>query len=240
MALRIKTGAKISVKTSEQEYFYHEALADDYNLIFVDTKNVLEYSLDNCKTWIVLPPNTKSPKIKTGERIYLKGKFMKVDKNDGIGVFGGNRKFKIGGNIMSLVYGDDFIENDTMERGQFQGLFRNNVLLVSASKLVLPTKLTEDCFSYMFHNCNKLEDAPKLLANELKEYCYNCMFFQCKKLNEITMLGENIDIKYALFMFCKECKPSGKIIMKKNISDDAKDMIFPIMKPTDWIIEYIK
>ena len=88
-------------------YFYHEALEDGYTTKFIKTENILQYSIDNCQTWNDLKPNTETPEINKYERIYFKGENMKIE-TDGIGNFKSNKKFNAGGNVMSLIYGDDF------------------------------------------------------------------------------------------------------------------------------------
>ena len=44
------------------------------------------------------------------------------------------------------------------------------------------TRLTEDCFAYMFEDCEALRTAPELPSVVLAEYCYNSMFRGCTNL----------------------------------------------------------
>lgn len=95
--------------------------------------------------------------------------------------------YKIGGNIMSLFYGDDFngqTEFQSNTKGNvFNGIFQNNSLLTDASKLLLPaTRLTRYCYGLMFLRCSSLTGVPELPATTLSELCYDYMFGSCTSL----------------------------------------------------------
>ena len=94
-------------------------------------------------------------------------------------ILGGN--CRIGGNIMSLLYGSSFTGNETTfpssARYALAGLFScNNSQIKDASKLVLPaTILTEDCYTTMFSHTG-ISSAPALPATTLAPQCYFDMF----------------------------------------------------------------
>lgn len=92
------------------------------------------------------------------------------------------------GNIMSLIYGDNFIGNNTLtEPCTFSKLFMNGVVR-NAENLILPaTVLTEGCYSGMFQyrpsppvtgtvREHHLITAPELPATTLAPHCYKSMF----------------------------------------------------------------
>lgn len=92
------------------------------------------------------------------------------------------------GNIMSLIYGDNFIGNNTLtEPYTFRLLFENGVVR-NAENLILPsTVLTEGCYSGMFQYLpsppvtgtvreHHLITAPELPATTLAQGCYTQMF----------------------------------------------------------------
>ena len=98
-----------------------------------------------------------------------------------------NTPYIISGNIMSLVYGDNFIgKTELIQDYCFSCLFANNLGysdLVSAKHLILPaTTLTEGCYEYMFSGCTSLTEAPELPATTLASYCYSGMFDGCSSL----------------------------------------------------------
>ena len=92
--------------------------------------------------------------------------------------------FNVKGNIMSLVYGDNFKTASTLTvNDQFYGLFSDCVTLVSAGYLQLPaTTLVNNCYASMFSGCTSLTTAPELPATTLAAECYYWMFFGCSSL----------------------------------------------------------
>jgi hypothetical protein len=103
------------------------------------------------------------------------------------------------GNIMSLIYGDNFIGNNTISATQtFAALFRGNNKLVNAKDLILPSmSLTQDCYNTMFYSCTSLVTAPELPATYLANYCYNAMFNGCTSLNYIKAMFTSVQSNYS-------------------------------------------
>ena len=104
---------------------------------------------------------------------------------------GSTASFEVEGNIMSLIYGDDFKNNLTISSTcAFAVLFRNCANLVSAENLVLPaTTLASNCYEEMFNGCKSLTVAPSVLpATTLKNFCYNSMFWNCTSLTTAPAL----------------------------------------------------
>lgn len=93
------------------------------------------------------------------------------------GFEGGTARFNIEGNIMSLVYGDNFIGNTTLSGTyNFCSLFKKSNV-VSAEYLVIPTMtLTNYCYRAMFSLAPLLTVAPALPATTLAQGCYWYMF----------------------------------------------------------------
>lgn len=100
--------------------------------------------------------------------------------------FGGTATFYAYGNIMSLIYGDNFIGQSTLEESAtFVGLFRLMTGLTShiAHKLIMPaTTLTQSCYSNMFYGTN-ITTAPELPATTLATSCYSNMFANSSLIN---------------------------------------------------------
>lgn len=98
---------------------------------------------------------------------------------------------KVGGNIMSLLYGSNFTGNETTfpsgSAYTFQALFAL-CKVVNAYDLVLPaTTLVTACYKRMFSGRTMLTDAPSQLpALNLATYCYQQMFQGCTSLNDPT------------------------------------------------------
>ena len=120
--------------------------------------------------------------VNAGDVIELKGNNQTYakDKYNYSGFDGGTATFNISGNIMSLIYGDNFVGKTTMSGSyNFCSLFKQSKA-VSAENLILPaTSLTECCYRAMFSKCTTLEVAPALPATTLAPYCYYYMFEDC-------------------------------------------------------------
>lgn len=101
---------------------------------------------------------------------------------------------KIYGNIMSLIYGDNFVGQTSLTAQctfsyLFNGHGRSSVIIKDASNLILPaTTLTKYCYSYMFMY-SRFDKAPILPATTLTEGCYEYMFNGCTALNYIKCLA---------------------------------------------------
>ena len=100
---------------------------------------------------------------------------------------------KVGGNIMSLLYGINFTGDETTfpsgsSRTVFS-LFQKDTYLIDASELLLPaTTLTNYCYQSMFSGCTSLTTAPELPATTLANYCYQSMFSGCTSLTTAPIL----------------------------------------------------
>ena len=185
-----------------QDYFTFEALEDG---TFQFTKNALQYSVDGGKTWETLAANTATPTITAGSKILWKQTGLTPGTNSGIGRFYATGKFNVSGNIMSLYYGDDFIEQTdlTGKEYTFNGLFYTLFKLVSAENLILPaTTLANYCYGSMFQFCTSLTTAPELPATTLANSCYNSMFYGCTSLTTAPELPATTLAQYCYsYMF---------------------------------------
>ena len=120
--------------------------------------------------------------VVAGDVVELKGNNQTYasDRSNYSGFDGGTATYDISGNIMSLIYGDDF-SGQTALTGtyNFCSLFKQSKA-VSAENLILPaTSLTECCYRAMFSKCTTLVVAPALPATTLAAYCYYFMFEDC-------------------------------------------------------------
>lgn len=93
----------------------------------------------------------------------------------------------VGGNILSLLYGSNFVNQTTFPSnlaGCLAYLFMGNqTIFTDASKLLLPCDtLYEYCYTLMFANCGVLTAAPALPATILAQGCYANMFANCAAL----------------------------------------------------------
>lgn len=140
-----------------------------------------------------------------GQTVYFRGNLVPI-YSIGIGTFTISKKCNLSGNIMSLLFEDDF-EGQTDLSGYdyaFYSLFRNCTTLQSVSSGFLPaTVLTEYCYAHMFEGCTSLVTAPELPATMLAYYCYYDMFIGCTSLVSTPKLPATTLAYYCYSrMFC--------------------------------------
>ena len=165
-----------------KNYLRFKALGDCVFDFYKQDGEVLHYSLDSGNTWTELATEP-IPTIHSGEYIYWKGAMNDLAQEIETR-FPSSGRFNVEGNIMSLLYGDDF-EGKTSLEGRYYTFFRlfANTSVVDASSLVLPaTTLGKDCYTGMFWNCTSLTTAPELPATTLENRCYVGMFEGCTSL----------------------------------------------------------
>lgn len=148
----------------------------------------IEYKL-NSGAWVSITSNTSSSapsiEVNSGDKLQFRGNNTQYANTFSLfNSFGGSASFEVEGNIMSLIYGNDFKNKLTISSAYaFLGLFRDCANLVSAENLVLPaTTLAEGCYYEMFRDCSSLTSAPELPATTLAGGCYMNMFQNCSSL----------------------------------------------------------
>ena len=149
----------------------------------------LSYSKDK-STWnetiIDDTAQTISIPVTSGENVYLKGIAKQLGKYNSFININASAGINASGNIMSLLYGDDYKDKVAFQAGSeytFNNLFSGNTHLINAKDLVLPaTTAASTCYYYMFNGCTSLTTAPKLPATTLTNGCYRYMFQGCTSL----------------------------------------------------------
>ena len=177
-------------------------------------------STDNGATWTEYTSasggnGTLIATLNTGDKVLLKG------LNSAYGEYGGYfnqfttnsrasniKRCKVYGNIMSLLYGDNFVGQTAItEDSTFFMLFGGlDYALTSAENLILPaTSLTDYCYCDMFSGCHYLTAAPELPATTLARYCYYGMFGGCNSLAIAPALPATTLAQHcydAMFFYC--------------------------------------
>ena len=180
-------GVTATTNISQSGSLKHLGFTAINNCQFTFTKNGdgddIRYSTDYGVTWTALPNGESTPQIKSGETIFWVSNITPSD--EGIGYFSSIGSFKAHGNVMSLLYGDNFKEETSLEGKDyvFKKLFNNCSYLIDASTLILPaTTLATHCYDSMFNSCVNLTTAPELPATTLANNCYFSMFLRCWSL----------------------------------------------------------
>lgn len=191
----------------DEMYFTTRALEDDTTISFkligsITTSDAtsISYSMDNGLTWNTTIVDGAQHTISvsglsSGDTVIWKGTAVRWSEigHEHHCNFQSNGFYDVYGNIMSLLYGDDFESATTVNSYSFCGLFYPGVgfkrALLSAENLVLPaTELEEGCYDGLFEQCSVLEDAPLLPATTLADNCYRRMFNGCRSLTTAPAL----------------------------------------------------
>ena len=167
--------------------------------------------------------------IPVGGKVYLRSKVSKwgpSQSNGGPAYIRSSSEYRIGGNIMSLLQGEDFTgEIGTLESVSsrtFQG-FINNASnsydgLIDASSLLLPGNTCEYCYYNMFCYSTNLTKAPSLPAEILTNNCYQYMFSRCSSLSEVKCLASDISATNCLTNWINVVSPTGTFYKKAGVS----------------------
>ena len=124
---------------------------------------------------------------------------------NGIGTFNTTGNFDVQGNIMSLLFGNNY-KGQTDLTGKnyaFYKLFNSNTKVINAENLSLPaTTLVNYCYGNMFNGCSSLTTAPELPATTLANTCYYQMFYGCTSLTTALELpATNLADSCYVYMF---------------------------------------
>ena len=129
----------------------------------------------------------------------------------------GNNISFVYGNIMSLLYGDNFI-NQTSLSGYdyaFAHLFENN-MIYDAQNLILPNDTTIGCYYNMFFYNPYLVYAPILNAQILNEVSYEGMFNGCTSLHYIKCLATDISAPSCTYHWLNNVSSTGTFVKDAN------------------------
>ena len=184
--------------------------------------------------------------LNTGDTIRMKG-----NNSNGFSTSSSNYnqfqmtgKISASGNIMSLLYDDNFERKLTIPCNDcFYRMFYGCAALTTAPELPATT-LAINCYDNMFYGCTSLTTAPDLPAITLANYCYrsmfsgctslttapdlpattlvvNCyayMFYRCTKVNSITCLATDISANSCVVNWVSGVASSGTFIKAKTMT----------------------
>jgi hypothetical protein len=197
--------------TPTNDYFYVEDASGSANTITIKKKNnqapsvKVFYSTDQ-QNWTGMGTTSSSgitATIPANGKLYLKATENTWCTTETITSGGLTRlyiyyneiisdnDYNVGGNILSLIYGDNFNNQTTFpnnSRWNLYGLFysggttKDNKVINASNLILTPTTLTGNCYRNMFYNCIWLTTAPALPATTLAEDCYSNMFSSCTSL----------------------------------------------------------
>lgn len=223
----------------------------------------IEYS-KNGGEWTSITAASTPPTISvnTGDVVRFRGNETTYagSKSNYDGFEGGTAYFDIEGNIMSLLYGDNFASNSALTNStyQFCSIFKKTNA-VSAENLILPattlknycyramfsyaeslikapalpaTTLAQGCYWYMFEKC-AITTAPELSATALAQECYGYMFTGCANLNYIKCLATtNLSVKSGTTGWVTNVSATGTFVKAAGVSWSTGNNGIP----TSWVV----
>jgi hypothetical protein len=175
-----------------------------------NSEKTIQYSI-NGGEWTSITSSSSSVLIPVsrGDEVRFKGTNMGYATSNkiysGFGGENGTASYSLSGNILSLVYGDNFIGQKILPSTYTFCCMFDGSKAVFADNLILPSpSLTPHCYRALFANTPTLMTAPELPALNLAESCYRFMF-QSTSITESPVLPATTLVKdcyYGLFDKC--------------------------------------
>ena len=232
-----------------EQYLTFDVLNDGDIVLYNDNSQYnipLSYSV-NGGNWVnvTTSPYETHINLNSGDKVRFKGENQSYYHN----AIKFNTNVNIHGNIMSLIYGDNFIGELSVGENALRHLFKHNYGqgIVNASGLVLPatslgancyaglfdsfaslltaptilpaTTLEESCYMNMFYRCTSLTTAPELPATTLKKMCYNQMFMSCSSLQYVKCLATDISASSCTTSWLYGVSSTGTFVKNANMND---------------------
>lgn len=202
----------------------------------------VSYSINDGVTWTTVQNTSSSvtittPTIQSGSKVLWKGMAIAyasglIDSNS---IFSSTGNFKASGNIMSLLYGDNFINSymgfPTNSNLNFYNLFR--YCKITVAPLLPATTLMGGCYRGMFQGCISLTASPTLSATTLANSCYQYMFQGCSSINSVTCLATDISATNCTDYWLNNVSSSGTFIKAASMTSWSTG-ISGI--PTNWTV----
>jgi len=214
----------------EGQYLTIESLEDNNDIgwrIAVNNEydydgKTIEYSIDGVN-WTNIKSTNQGANMCTlneGDKVYIKS-----DNFYGLrSRFTSTKAINVSGNIMSLLYRDNFDNISSIEypfktnnwdwtsanNQNFNSLFARATNLINAGNLILPAKSlyysgSDGCYASMFWGCTSLTTPPALPATQLSTYCYSGMFAGCTSLTTAPALPATDAIGYCYYGMFEGC-----------------------------------
>ena len=180
-----------------------------WNSQYNNNNRVILYRKSSADSWTDITASTQtSIPVSVGDKVELKGVNTAYGRR---GFFSGSTaSFNVFGNIMSLVYGDNFIGNFVLPAydetwGPIFDMLFMGCNVQSAEHLILPaTALTYGCYGAMFKNTT-ITTPPALPATVLADECYANMFEFCQSLAytpELPAIEATVNCYNLMFRGC--------------------------------------
>ena len=189
-----------------KNYLTFKAIEDSTIALSAKTSPNVLYSIDYGE-WVEWDYSAIT--LSAGSSVRMKGSnpngFTIDTKDSNRNKFVMTGKISASGNIMSLLYDDDFENNTTIPCSCcYSNMFAGCTSLTTAPELPATT-LAEDCYSDMFYGCTSLTTAPELPATTLAKGCYLLMFKGCTSLTTAPELPATTLVDYCYSNMFQDC-----------------------------------
>lgn len=189
------------------------------------TSGHLEYSLNGGQTWVTIANGESTPTITARNKVIWRGNLVPYNNNSngGIGTFSATGKYNACGNVMSLLFYNDYYGSVLSVNNSLRSLFENDTNILTPP--ILSSKRLKDyCYSRMFRGCTSLITAPDLPVKGLPNGCYYSMFYNCSSLISAPELpAKTITYESYRIMF-KGCKNLNYVkCLATNIQKGGND-----------------
>ena len=139
-------------------------------------------------------------------------------------------KVNLSGNIMSLIYNEDFVDKMVIPNNYcFFCLFKGSSIKTVSSDFLPATTLKSDCYREMFEDCKSLVNSPELPATTLADSCYWMMFNRCSNLVKAPEILPATTLKpYCYIMMFMNCSSlvTAPSLTAKTLSSSCYQNMF--------------
>jgi hypothetical protein len=213
------------IPTYIDQYLTIESLVDNNEIRWKhlntsSTHQSIYYSLDGYywSSKFSSDSGTLLATLNTGDKLYLKGDHIKGSFNDRC-MFTMSGEYNLSGNLLSLIYMDDFSEEFSIESTEcFYETF-SNTPVVSAENLVIPIyNVPNNGLRQLFTNCTSLVSADISLISSVGGYGMYMMFNGCTNLKYIKLPSSTLTLSdYAMYYCFNGCSSlETNIILSVN------------------------
>ena len=233
-------------------YFTLEILTDGtigWNACGTTVVRTIEYSLNDGEWTSITAGPDSTIDVSAGDIVRFRGNNNSyATSNTAYSGFGGigTARFNVYGNIMSLLYGDDFVgqavlpstwtfcclfDGSKVVSAQhlvlpatiatahcYRALFANCLSLVKSPEILPAMALADNCYRYMFNNDSQMVTTPELPAPTLATNCYVGLFNGCGSVNYIKCLAASIPYSSCTSNWVSGVSPSGTFVKSQGMT----------------------
>ena len=145
--------------------------------------------------------------------------------------FSSTGKCNVYGNILSLIYGDNFADKHSVTDSAhvLRDIFRD-IQSVSAEFMIIPVDIIHTyCCVLIFSGNTTIEKGPVFISSEIKSNGLQQAFDGCTSLQSVTILADTVNTSQSNWA---RNVPSGGVLTKKTGTTWN-------LLPTGWTVKYI-